>query len=101
MFDTDAGHMCFLSIDPNRPQWKSETTPEERLSVTRALASRSARKRALYSDITRSIKTPTQSARLASGGTFQGTNRMSLRIDTPELNSPVVESTLIWERVVK
>jgi hypothetical protein len=24
-----------------------------------------------------------------------------LRIDTPELNLPVVENTLIWERVVK
>ena len=37
MFDTDAGHMCFVSMDPNRPRWKSETapTPAERLSVTR------------------------------------------------------------------
>ena len=33
--------------------------------------------------------------------TFQGKNRMSLRIDTPELTAPVVESTLIWERVMK
>jgi len=32
---------------------------------------------------------------------FQGPNRVSLRIDTPELAAPVVESTLIWERVVK
>ena len=36
MFDTDAGHMCFVSMDPKRPRWKSETapTPEERLSAT-------------------------------------------------------------------
>ena len=33
--------------------------------------------------------------------TFQGPNRVSLRIDTPELTSPVVESILTWERVVK
>jgi hypothetical protein len=32
---------------------------------------------------------------------FQGTNRMSLRIDTPKLTAPVVENTLIWERVGK
>ena len=33
--------------------------------------------------------------------TFEGPNRVSLRIDTPELTSPVVESILTWERVVK
>ena len=33
--------------------------------------------------------------------TFQGPNRVALRVDTPELNPPVVESTLIWERVTK
>ena len=33
--------------------------------------------------------------------TFQGTNRMSLRVDSSELNLPVVENTLIWERVAK
>jgi hypothetical protein len=32
---------------------------------------------------------------------FDGPNRVSLRIDPPELAAPVVESTLIWERVVK
>jgi hypothetical protein len=32
---------------------------------------------------------------------FQGKNRMSLRIDPPELTAPVVENTLIWERVGK
>ena len=31
--------------------------------------------------------------------TFQGPNRVALRIDPPELAPPVVESTLIWERV--
>src|ERR1700686_1859944 len=36
-FDANAGHMCFLSMNPNRPQWKSETTPtpEEGLSAIR------------------------------------------------------------------
>jgi hypothetical protein len=32
---------------------------------------------------------------------FQEPNRVALRIDTSELNPPVVESTLIWERVEK
>src|SRR5271168_3455272 len=36
-FDANAGHMCFLSMNPNRPQWKSEATPtpEEGLSAIR------------------------------------------------------------------
>ena len=31
--------------------------------------------------------------------TFQGPDRMSLRVDASELNRPVVESTFVWERV--
>ena len=26
-FDARATHMCFVSMNPNRPQWKSETGP--------------------------------------------------------------------------
>ena len=33
--------------------------------------------------------------------TFQGRDRMSLRVDPSELNPPVVETTFVWERVVK
>ena len=32
---------------------------------------------------------------------FQGPDRMSLRVDASELKRPVVESTFVWERVVK
>ena len=31
--------------------------------------------------------------------TFQGVDRMSLRVDSSELNPPVVESTFVWKRV--
>src|SRR5690349_3478792 len=33
---TDTGHMCYVSMTPNRPKWKSATspTPEEALSAT-------------------------------------------------------------------
>lgn len=33
--------------------------------------------------------------------TFEGPDRLSLRVDTPELTSGVVEGTLVWERVKK
>ena len=109
MFDTDAGHMCFVSMNPNRPRWKSETapTPEERLSVTRGFGAYCATVEihAKEGFIVRHYEINQNPNAVGKATkrwyTFQGTNRMSLRIDTPELNSPVVESTLIWERVVK
>jgi hypothetical protein len=33
--------------------------------------------------------------------TFQGPDRVALRMDPSELSPPVVESTLVWERVRK
>src|SRR5207253_11053479 len=40
VFDTDAGHMCYLSMNPNRPPWKSETAPtaEEALSAIKGFS---------------------------------------------------------------
>jgi hypothetical protein len=109
MFDTDAGHMCFVSMDPNRPRWKSETapTPEERLSAARGFGAycSTVEIHAKEGFIVRRYEINQNPNAVGKATkrwyTFQGTNRMSLRIDTPELNSPVVESTLIWERVVK
>jgi Lipocalin-like domain len=109
MFDTDAGHMCFVSMDPNRPRWKSETAPtsEERLSAIGGFGAYCATVEihAKEGFIVRHYEINQDPNAVGKATkrwyTFQGTNRMSLRIDTPELNSPVVESTLIWERVVK
>jgi hypothetical protein len=108
-FDTDASHMCFVSMNPNRPQWKSEPapTPEEGLSAIRGFGAYCATVEIHPKEgfIVRQYEIdqiPNAVGRTTKRWyTFQGTNRMSLRIDTPELNSPVVESTLIWERVVK
>jgi hypothetical protein len=109
MFDTDAGHMCFVSMDPNRRRWKSETapTPEERLSVTRGFGAYCATveihaKEGFLVRLYEINQNPNAVGKATKRWyTFQGTNRMSSRIDTPELNSPLVESTLIWERVVE
>jgi hypothetical protein len=32
---------------------------------------------------------------------FDGQNRLTLRVDTPELPSPITEWTLVWARVEK
>src|SRR5437899_3774374 len=33
-FDTNGTHMCFLSMNPNRPKWKSEASPTREEGVS-------------------------------------------------------------------
>jgi hypothetical protein len=108
-FDTNAGHMCFLSMNPDRPAWKSETrpTPEESLSAIRGFGAYCATveihaKEGFMVRHYEMNQTPNAVGKATRRWyTFQGTDRMSLRVDAAELNTPVVESTFIWERVVK
>ncbi len=108
-FDANAGHMCFLSMNPNRPQWKSEAmpTPEEGLSAIRGFGAYCATieihaKEGFMVRHYEINQTPNAVGRATKRWyTFQGTDRMSLRVDSSELSRPVVESTFVWERVVK
>lgn len=109
VFDADAGHMCYLSMSPDRPQWKSANSPtaEEALSALKGFSAYCANVEihAKEGFIVRHYEihdNPNEVGRATKRWyTFQGTNRMSLRIDSEELKLPVVESTLNWERVVK
>jgi hypothetical protein len=106
---TDTGHMCYVAMNPNRPRWKSESapTPEEALSGITGLGAYCATveihaREGFVVHHVEIERSPNIVGRARKRWfTFQGTNRVSLRIDRPELTSPVVESTLIWERVVK
>jgi len=106
---TDTGHMCYVSMNPNRPLWKSEAapTPEEALSGITGLGAYCATveihaKEGFVIHHVEVERIPNFVGRARKRWfTFQGPNRVSLRIDTPELTSPVVESILTWERVVK
>ena len=109
MFDSDATHMCFISMNPNRPRWKSEAapTPEEGLAALRGFGAYCGTVEIHTKEgfIVRNYEinqSPNAVGKVTKRWyTFQGNNRMSLRIDPPELTAPVVENTLIWERVVK
>jgi hypothetical protein len=109
VFDTDAGHMCYLSMNPNRPQWKAESAPtaEEALSAIKGFGAYCATVEihAKEGFIVRRYEVnqnPNAVGRTTKRWyTFQGANRMSLRIDSEELKPPVVESTLNWERLMK
>jgi hypothetical protein len=107
--DANAGHMCFLSMNPNRPPWKSETTPtpEEGLSAIQGFGAYCATieihaKEGFMIRHYEINQAPNAVGKATKRWyTFQGTDRMSLRVDASELNRPVVESTFVWERVVK
>jgi len=106
---TDSGHMCSVGMAPNRAAWATETSP------TGAEAVAAMGGAGLYAYCARVEvhategfvlhhveidKSPNLVGRTRKRWfTFQGPNRVALRIDTPELAAPLVESTLIWERV--
>jgi hypothetical protein len=108
-FDVNASHMCFVSMNPNRPRWQSETAPtaEEGLSAIKGFGAYcgTVEIHAAEGFIVRKYEidqNPNAVGKTTKRWyTFEGTNRMSLRVDTPELNAPVIENTLVWERVTK
>ncbi|MEQ1870087.1 MAG: lipocalin-like domain-containing protein [Vicinamibacterales bacterium] len=106
---TDSGHMCSVGMAPDRKPWASAAVP------TGAEAVAAMGGDGLYAYCARVEihsaegfvlhhveidKSPNLVGRTRKRWfTFQGPNRVALRIDPPELTAPVVESTLIWERV--
>ena len=108
---TDTGHMCSVGMAPDRARWRSETAPTESEAL---LAMGGAGLYAYCAKVevhaaegfvlhhVEIDKSPNAVGRTRKRWfTFQGPNRVALRIDTPELTPPLVESTLIWERVEK
>ena len=106
---TDTGYMCFVGMNQNRPRWKLETapTPEEALSGITGFGAYCSTveihaKEGFVVHHVEIDSIPNIVGRARKRWfTFQGPNRVALRIDPPENNPPVVESTLIWERVQK
>jgi lipocalin-like protein len=105
---TDVGRMCYVGMNPERPKWKSSTpTESEALSGIVGLGAYCAAVEVHanegyvlhHVDIER-VPNNVGKAR-KRWFTFDGPNRLSLKIDTPELIPPIVESTLTWERIVK
>jgi hypothetical protein len=94
-----------MNMDPNAPKWKSEQDPtpaELAASRTGAYCS-TVEVHANEGYVIHHVEiaeVPNVVGRARKRWfTFQGPNRIVLRVDTPELVAPVAESTLIWERV--
>jgi hypothetical protein len=107
---TDTSHMCSIGMNPDRPRWQSDVpTAAEALSAMGAAGlyayCAKVEVHATEGFVLHHVeidKSPNLVGRTRKRWfTFQAPNRVALRIDTPELVAPVVESTLIWERVEK
>jgi hypothetical protein len=105
---TEAGYMCYASMASNRPAWASENAPTgaEAVATLGAPFNAYCARVEVHADegfVLHHVevdKVPNIVGRTRKRWfTFQGPNRVALRIDAAELTAPVVESTLVWERV--
>jgi hypothetical protein len=107
---SDAGYMCYGSMAANRPAWMSDSSP----TGAEAVATMGAPYNAYCARVevhaeegfvlhhVEVDKSPNMIGRTRKRWfTFQGPDRVALRMDPSELSPPVVESTLVWERVPK
>lgn len=105
---TDAGYMCYASMAANRPAWASEGSPTgaEAVATMGAPFNAYCARVEVHADegfVLHHVevdKVPNIVGRTRKRWfTFQGPDRVALRIDPAELTPPVIESTLLWERV--
>jgi hypothetical protein len=106
-FDATGHHMCFLTMAPNRPVRKpgSAPTPEEELAALRGITAYCATLEIHategFMDRRYDINQNPDAVGRATRRwySFQGPDRMTLRVDPAELATPVVETLFVWERV--
>lgn len=105
---TDVGRMCYVGMNPNRPKWNALTpTASEALSGIMGMGAYCATVEVHASEgfVLHHVeieRVPNNVGTVRKRWfTFDGPDRLSLRIDVPELIAPIVESTLTWERVTK
>jgi hypothetical protein len=108
---TDTNRMCYVSMAPNRPAWKSETAPTESEALSGMgnpafyAYCAGVEVHPIEGFVLHHVeidKVPNLVGRTRKRWfTFDGPNRVMLRIDPSELGPPLVESTLTWERVLK
>jgi hypothetical protein len=89
-FDANGNHMCFLMMTPDRPLNAYCATLE--IHAKEGFMDR-------HYDINQNPNAVGKATR--RWFSFQGPDRMTLRVDAAELTKPVVETLFIWERVTK
>ena len=105
---TDAGYMCYSSMAADRPHWASDNNPTgaEAVATMGVPFNAYCARVEVHADegfVLHHVevdKSPNMIGRVRKRWfTFQGPDRVALRMDPSELAPPVVESTLLWERL--
>jgi hypothetical protein len=105
--DTSPIHMCYVSMDPNRAQWKSEftPTPSEAMSGRTGAYCSTVEVHAKEGFVIHRVEiaeVPNLVGRSRKRYfTFDGPNRVSLRVEPTELQPGMLDSILTWEKVQK
>jgi hypothetical protein len=105
--DTNPIHMCYVGMDPNRPKWKSEFAPTESEAMSGIAGSSSYcsrvevhAKEGFVIHHVEIASVPNVVGRDRKRWfTFDGPNRLTLRVDPAGLGPGIADSMLIWERV--
>lgn len=105
--NTNPIHMCYVAMDPNRPKWKSEFAPTESEAMSGFTGSNSycstvevhAKEGFVIHHVEISSVPNLIGRNRKRWFTFDGPNRVSLRVESTELQPGMNDSTLIWERV--
>jgi len=104
----DTGHMCAALMNRNRPNWKSGTAPtademKSTLSGTDFIAYCSTvevhAKEGFVLHHVELDKSPNIVGRTRKRWFMLQGNRLTLRVDPPELPATLMDWTLVWERV--
>ena len=105
---TDTGRMCYVGMNPNRSRWKSAMSPTPQEAVAGSYRDFGAycgmvEIHATDGFVIHHVEIDQNPGMVGKDRKrwfrFQGAGRLSLRVDTPELRAPIVESVLLWQRI--
>lgn len=106
---SESGHMCWASMDPDRPEWVSggSPSPAEALSGITGFAAYCGRAEIHAQDgyVLHHVevdKVPNSVGIVRKRSfEFRGPDRIALTVDPAELSSPLVGMTLVFQRATK
>jgi hypothetical protein len=104
---TNPIHMCYVGMDPNRPKWKSEFVPTESEAMSGITGSSSycstvevhAKEGFIIHHVEIASVPNVVGRDRKRWFTFDGPNRVTLRVDPQGLPPGITDATLVWDRV--
>lgn len=104
---TDSDHMCWVAMDPDRTPWASpdEPTEAEELAAFRGLGTYCGTVEINVAEgyVVHHVEIGRQPNAVGTDRkrwfVFDGSDRLTLRVNADELVPPMIDNFLVWERV--